>query len=672
MLFYYRSSYIFVAENRQNLLSGKQITIQFGERYLFRDVSFTIGAHDRIGLVGPNGAGKSTLLKVVAEIAQADAGTISKARYVTVGYLPQEGIATTGRTLYEEAETAFENILLVRQELEEANARLKELDPATEEYSDTLEVLGELQHKFEDLDAFRMKSRIEQVLIGLGFSAEDFQRQTDEFSGGWQMRIEMAKLLLREPSVLLLDEPTNHLDIESLQWLEEKLISYNGAVILVSHDRAFLDNLTKRTWALSLGKLEEYSGNYSFYEKEKEVRREQQLNAYKNQQQQLKQTQMFIERFRYKATKARQVQSRIKQLEKMDLIEIEDNDEQIHFHFPPARQSGSIVMEVKSVFKSYGEKHVFNGLDFTTERGDRIAVVGVNGAGKSTFVRILAGVEPIDSGEIKTGYNVATSYFAQHQAEELDMSSDVLGIVDGVAAGEIRTKLRTILGAFLFHGDNVFKRVSVLSGGEKSRLALAKMLLQPANFLIMDEPTNHLDMKSKKVLQDALKEFGGTYIIVSHDRAFLDPLVNKVAEFSHGTARVFLGNVSDYLYKRKQETEKSEAATGRQESGERSNEERNTELSSKERRRIEAEKRNELSRKLQPLKKELETVEKEISRMESRRKEIETMMADSEFYRNGEEAKKILVEYKELERKLEEKYFRWGRLTEEIEHIGKG
>jgi ATP-binding cassette subfamily F protein 3 len=305
VLFYYRSFSIFVAENREKLLSGKDITIQFGERYLFRDVSFTIGAHDRIGLVGPNGVGKSTLLKVVAEIAQADAGTIGKARYVTVGYLPQEGIATSGRTLYEEAETAFENILQVRQELEEANARLKELDSASEEYFDTLEVLGELQHKFEDLDAFRMKSKIEQVLIGLGFSAEGFQRQTDEFSGGWQMRIEMAKLLLKEPSVLLLDEPTNHLDIESLQWLEEKLISYNGAVILVSHDRAFLDNLTKRTWALSLGRLEEYSGNYSFYEKEKEVRREQQLNAYKNQQRQLKQTQKFIERFRYKATKWR-------------------------------------------------------------------------------------------------------------------------------------------------------------------------------------------------------------------------------------------------------------------------------------------------------------------------------------------------------------------------------
>jgi len=649
------------------LLSANNITVQFGDHHLFRDISFTVGPHDRIGLVGPNGAGKSTLLKIVASIFEPDTGDINKAHYVNVGYLPQEGIATSGRTLYEEAETAFENILQVRQEMEQAQARLKELDPASEDHSETLEVLGELQHKFEDLDAFRMKSQIEQVLVGLGFSQEDFQRQTEEFSGGWQMRIEMAKLLLKEPSVLLLDEPTNHLDIESLQWLEEKLISYNGAVILVSHDRAFLDNLTRRTWALALGRLEEYSGNYSFYEKEKEVRREQQLNAYKNQQQQIKQTQQFIERFRYKATKARQVQSRIKQIEKMDIIKIEDNEEEIHFHFPPARQTGSIVMEVKRVCKSYGKIDVFNGLDFTIERGDRIAVLGVNGAGKSTFVRMLAEVESIDSGEIKAGYNVVTSYFGQHQAEELDLSSDALGVVDNVAVGEIRTKLRTILGAFLFHGDDVFKKVSVLSGGEKSRLALAKMLLQPANFLIMDEPTNHLDMKSKKVLQDALQEFEGTYVIVSHDRAFLDPIVNKVAEFSHGGVRIFLGNVSDYLYKKKQEAEKLETRTFKEEVKDGNGDNQNAELSNKERRRIEAEKRNELSRKLQPLKRELRTIEEEISRMENRRKEIETMMADPEFYKNGEEAKRISNEYKELEEKLKDKYFRWGELTEEIE-----
>lgn len=651
------------------MLSASNITIQFGERFLFQNVSFTIGAHDRIGFVGSNGAGKSTLLKILANIIQADSGSINKAHYVTVGYLPQEGITSSGRTLYREVESAFEDVLQVRQEIEEAHKRLDELDPTTSEYMDTLEVYGELQHKLEDLDAFRMKSKIEQVLIGLGFSEEDFGRQTDEFSGGWQMRIEMAKLLLREPSVLLLDEPTNHLDIESLQWLEEKLIGYNGAVVLVSHDRAFLDNLTRRTWALRLGRLDEYAGNYSFYERENEVRRKQQLNAYKNQQQQIKQTQQFIERFRYKATKARQVQSRIKQLEKMELIEIEDNEEEIHFYFPKAHPSGSIVMELKNICKGYGEKQVFNGLNYTIERGDRIAVVGINGAGKSTFTRLLASAERVDSGEIKTGYSVVPSYFAQHQAEELDLSSDVFGIVDNVAVGEIRTKLRTMLGAFLFHGDDVFKKVSILSGGEKSRLALAKMLLQPANFLIMDEPTNHLDMKSKKVLQDALKEFDGTFVIVSHDRAFMDPLVNKVAEFSRGSVRTFIGNISDYLNKKKQEAEKLGAGTAESQSkilmGD------YTPLSSKERRRIEAEKRDERSRRLRPLKEELKSVEEEISRMESRRKEIEAMMLDPEFYRNGKEAKNTSIEYKELESKLEEKYFRWEELTEEIEQVEK-
>ncbi len=649
------------------MLSARNITVQFGERYLFHDLSFTVAPHDRIGLVGSNGAGKSTLLRIMASISEPDSGVINKARYVTTGYLPQEGIVTSGRTLYTEAETAFEDVVMVRGEIEEAQRKLEELSPSKPDYLDTLEVFGELQHKLEDLDAFRMKSKIEQVLIGLGFEEADFGRQTEEFSGGWQMRIEMAKLLLREPSVLLLDEPTNHLDIDSLQWLEEKLKSYNGAVVIVSHDRAFLDNLTRRTWALSMGELDEYSGNYSFYEQEKAVRREQQLNAYKNQQQQIKQTEQFIERFRYKATKARQVQSRIKQLEKMAHIEIEDEEEEIHFHFPPSKPGGSIVMEIEYLDKSYGTKEVFRGLNYTIERGDRIAVVGVNGAGKSTFVRMIAGVEPFDSGEIIPGYNISQSYFAQHQAEELDLTSDVLGIVDSVAAGEIRTKLRTILGAFLFRGDDVFKKVSVLSGGEKSRLALAKMLLQPANFLIMDEPTNHLDMRSKKVLQEALQEFEGTFVIVSHDRAFLDPLVNKVAEFSRGSVRTFIGNVSDYLRRKKEEAEGPEADARFQDK--RENGERNAELKTRERKRMEAERRNELSRRLRPLKEKLKKIESEISKIEQRRKDIEVLMGDPEFYKNGEEARSVSNEYRELEKVLEDRYFRWGEVTDEIEQI---
>jgi len=672
------------------MLSLDHISVQFGGRYLFDDLSLMVGPHDRIGLVGSNGAGKTTLLKIIASLSQAESGTVSKAHYVTAGYLPQDGVTAVGKTLYKEVETAFENILLVQQELEEAHLLLSTQDTASQEYMETLEIYGELQHKLEDLDAFRMQSKIERVLMGLGFSVPDLERQTDEFSGGWQMRIELAKLLLKEPSVLLLDEPTNHLDIESLQWLEEYLHQYNGAIILVSHDRAFLDSITARTFALSLGKMEEYAGNYSFYEKERVIRKELVMNAYKNQQQQLKQTQQFVDRFRYKATKARQVQSRIKQMEKMDLIEIEDEEQEIHFHFPPPQPSGRVVMELKNLQKSYGTHKVFTGLNYTIERGDRIAVVGVNGAGKSTFSRIVAGVEPFNGGERVAGYNAIVSYFAQHQAEELDMSKEVLQIVDEVATGEIRTKLRTILGSFLFRGDDVFKKVKVLSGGEKSRLALSKMLLLPSNFLIMDEPTNHLDMRSKKVLQEALAEFNGTYLIVSHDRAFLDPIVNKVLEFSHGGIRTFLGNVSDYLVKKKEETGKKNSGDRRQDAGgsrqkvhedprPKSQEQRAggkggdaAHHSQKEKKRIEAERRQEHSKKFQPVKKKLSLVEKEIEKLEKRKSEIEALMAQPEFYKNGEEAKRISAEYKTVQAKLNDNYYEWDKVSQEIAKMESG
>jgi ATP-binding cassette subfamily F protein 3 len=672
------------------MLSLDHISVQFGGRYLFDNLSLMVGPHDRIGLVGSNGAGKTTLLKIIASLSQAESGTVSKAHYVTAGYLPQDGVTAIGKTLYKEVETAFENILLVQQELEEAHALLSTQDTASQEYMETLEIYGELQHKLEDLDAFRMQSKIERVLMGLGFSVPDLERQTDEFSGGWQMRIELAKLLLKEPSVLLLDEPTNHLDIESLQWLEEYLHQYNGAIILVSHDRAFLDSITARTFALSLGKMEEYAGNYSFYEKERVIRKELVMNAYKNQQQQLKQTQQFVDRFRYKATKARQVQSRIKQMEKLDLIEIEDEEQEIHFHFPQPQQSGRVVMELKNLQKSYGTHKVFSGLNYTIERGDRIAVVGVNGAGKSTFSRIVAGVEPFNGGERVPGYNTIVSYFAQHQAEELDMSKEVLQIVDEVATGEVRTKLRTILGSFLFRGDDVFKKVKVLSGGEKSRLALSKMLLLPSNFLIMDEPTNHLDMRSKKVLQEALAEFNGTYLIVSHDRAFLDPIVNKVLEFSHGGIRTFLGNVSDYLTKKKEEAGKKNSEDRRQVSGgsrqkahedpkAKGQEQRagskgrnNDHHSEKEKKRIEAERRQEHSKKFQPLKKKLSLVEKEIEKLEGRKSEIEGLMAQPEFYKNGEEAKHISAEYKAVQAKLNDNYYEWDKVSQEIAKMESG
>ncbi|MCX6136107.1 MAG: ABC-F family ATP-binding cassette domain-containing protein [Ignavibacteriales bacterium] len=643
------------------MLSLDHITMQFGGRYLFSDASFMIGPHDRTGLVGSNGAGKSTLLRIIAGQQTAEEGTISKAKYVTVGYLPQDGITAAGNTLYKEVETAFEDVLLVQEELEESHAQLATLDPESPEYMDTLEVYGELQHKLEGLDAFRMKSKIEQVLLGLGFAMSDMGRLTQEFSGGWQMRIELAKLLLREPSVLLLDEPTNHLDIESLQWLEEYLHQYNGAIMLVSHDRAFLDSLCTKTFAVTNGAIEEYSGNYSFYERERLVRKELLLNAYRNQQQQLKQTEEFIERFRYKATKARQVQSRIKQMEKIDLIEIEDEEEEISFSFPPPISSGRVVLQFKGMSKRYGALSVFDTVDYTIERGDKIAIVGVNGAGKSTFARMLAGVEPLSGGERIVGHNVILSYFAQHQAEELDMSKEVLDIVDEVATGDIRTRLRTLLGCFLFKGDDVFKKVRVLSGGEKSRLALAKMLLQPSNVLIMDEPTNHLDMRSKQVLQKALAKFEGTFLIVSHDRAFLDPLVTKVIDVAHGTITTTLGNVTDYLKRKKNpipvaaDNHTAQGATAPI-----------VVMSDKERRRAEAERRQQLSKVVQPLRKKLHTLEKEIERFEIRKKEIETQMGHADFYKNGVIVKQISDEYKELQTRMDTLAAEWTETSDRL------
>jgi len=647
------------------ILTLDHISLQYGGRVLFNDLSCMIGPHDRIGLVGSNGAGKTTILKIVTGLVQADSGIVSKARFVTVGYLPQEGVAVSGRTLYKEAESAFEDILEVQRELEEAQANLARLNPESAEYAETLEIYGELQHKLEDLDAFRMKSKVERVLMGLGFTVSDLDRMTEEFSGGWQMRIELAKLLLREPSILLLDEPTNHLDLETLQWLEEYLRNYNGAVVLVSHDRAFLDSLCSRTFALSLGKMEQYAGNYSFYEQEHVKRRELKLQALKNQQQRIKETQEFIDRFRYKASKARQVQSRVKQLEKTEIIEVEPEESGIRFDFPQPPSSGRIVMELKDLSKSYGALEVFESLDYKTERGDRIAVVGPNGAGKSTLSRILAGVESFNSGQRIVGHNVTLSYFAQHQAEELDPSRDVLDTIDEIAEGEIRKKLRTLLGSFLFHDDDVFKKVSVLSGGEKSRLALAKMLLKPANFLILDEPTNHLDMKSKKVLQDALSRYDGTFLIVSHDRAFLEPIVNKVIEVGHGTVRTYIGTISDYITKKREEKEKRNSLVEMVEQ----NPAVAREVSDKERKRSEAEKRQQLSVKLRPLKQQVESLEREIEKLESRHKEIEHAMLDPELYKNGAETKKITSERKEVEQLLARAYDRWDTLQTEMEKV---
>ncbi len=594
---------------------------------------------------------------------EAESGSVQRANYVTLGYLPQEGIVAAGRSLYKEAESAFENIISIQKHIEEASEQLEKMDTTSDLYAETLEIIGEWEHRLEELEASRLQSRVETILLGLGFSMSDMERDCKEFSGGWQMRIALAKLLLRQPSLLLLDEPTNHLDLSSLRWLEAFLKKYDGSLLLVSHDKAFLNALSNRTLALSAGKMENYAGNYAFFERESVLRRELQTKAFKNQQRELQQTERFIERFRSKASKASQVQSRIKQLEKIKRIEIEDDTPDIHFSFPDPRPSGQVVMELENVLKQYGDLTVFEGLNYRIEKGDRIAIVGVNGAGKSTFVRILAGEEPIQGGQVKIGHNVTASYFAQHQPNELDLSKEVLEIMREVSSGAGETQLRAILGAFLFRGDDVFKRVKVLSGGEKSRLALAKMLLKSANFMIMDEPTNHLDMRSKSVLQKALGEYKGSMVIVSHDRDFLDGIVTKVLEVSQKRVRLFLGNVSEYVMQIEAEALRIAEAKGdivRKSQGKREI------LSPKERRRKEA----ELRKQFGPLKKRIKELEIKIEKLEAQHKEVEASMLLPGFYQQGDETTRLLQEHDKIKDSLEKSYEEWESVTEKLTELG--
>lgn len=640
------------------------ITLHFGERPLFNSVSTIINPGERVSLVGPNGAGKSTLLKIIAGEQQADSGSVNMSNEATVGYLPQDGVdPDPDLTVFEEVEQAFAEILKLRDEQQSLQKQMDTLTPGSDEHSRAVEKFGSVQHQLENTGNYSLQADIERVLMGLGFTPEDFSRSTTEFSGGWLMRIALAKLLLRKPTYLLLDEPTNHLDIESLQWIESFLKNYEGAVVIVSHDRAFLDSVTTRTLALWRGDLDDYAGNYTFYEKKFEAEKELLKSQYENQQKEIKQTQEFIDRFRYKATKAKQVQSRVKQLEKMEMIELEDEQSEISFRFPSPERSGQIVLSLNDVVKKYDDNVVFSGINYEVERGDKIAVVGPNGAGKSTLIRILAGLEPITSGSREVGYNVTPGYFAQHQAEELDPKNNALDEMKLAGSRESETRLRTILGCFLFVGDDVFKKVSVLSGGEKSRLALAKMLLNPGNFLIFDEPTNHLDMQSKNILQQALQQFEGTLMIVSHDRDFLDPIVNKTLEVQPGAIKTWLGNVSYYLGKKREEEQQAESSDAKQSSGQK------PPLSRKEQRRMEAEKRNALSKKIKPLKKRLDSIEKEIEKKEERKAEIEEAMADSGFYDDSDRVKKISLEYETIKSDLADHLTKWEEIAGRIEFI---
>ncbi len=641
------------------MIQLRNLTLQYGERYIFRDETASIGTKDRIGLVGSNGAGKTTLLKILADQEELDGGSIDKAKYVTIGYLPQDGIVAAGKTLYREAESAFEDVISLNAKIEAASNRIQSMDTASNDYNETLELIGAWERELENYDADKLPSRIESVLHGLGFEQVDMDRQTSEFSGGWQMRIALAKLLLASPSLLLLDEPTNHLDIVSQRWLENYLKRYQGAILMVSHDRAFLDELCSQTFELAQGNLNVYQGGYSYFKTQSKIRKEQRLRSFKNQQKEIERTERFIDKFRYKASKASQVQSRIKALDKVERIEIESDENSIAFSFPPAPRSGQTIMELENLCKSYGDLKVIENATIRIERGDRIAVVGVNGAGKSTLARVMAEVEPFQSGNRKVGHNTVISYFAQHQAEELDPSHSVLETLELSDTGQTTTELRTALGAFLFQGDDVFKKTKVLSGGERNRLALAKILTQRANFLILDEPTNHLDMRSQDALQRALSNFEGAFLIVSHNRAFVDSIVTKTLEIRKDGLSLFPGNVSGYIRHIEQQNTHGEETSQISEKS-RSKSSKNS-LSPKERRQ----KRAALVSELSPLKKKAGELEARIAALEESQSILEAKMLDPEFFKTSE-AKDAIATHERDRISLENAYEKWSRLSDQI------
>jgi ATP-binding cassette, subfamily F, member 3 len=527
---------------------------RYGHKLLFEELDWLVTPQDRVGLVGANGTGKSTLLKILSGQESLDYGTITTAKGITAGYLPQEGLNLTGRTVFAECMSVFSELLGMEEELRSLTARMAECDPASGEYAAIADRYHRLDHEFRARNGYALEAQVGAVLSGLGFSRDDWQRMTDEFSGGWQMRIALAKLLLQKPNLLLLDEPTNHLDLEARNWLEEYLREYPFAFVLISHDRYFLDVTVDRIVEIWNKRVYFYSGNYDKYLEQKQQRKEQLESAFRNQQNKVDQLETFISRFRYQATKAKQVQSRIKELDRMDRIQLPPEEEKtIHFSFPQPKPSGRTVIEFKDVAKSYGEKQVLRGVNFVIERGDRIALVGANGAGKSTLIRLLSGTDPLTAGERRVGHNVEIDYFAQDQYKELDADTRVLDDLEKLSARSTQTELRNLLGCFLFSEDDVFKRIGVLSGGERNRYALARMLMHPSNFLLLDEPTNHLDLRAKDVLLAALAEFSGTVVFVSHDRYFIDKLATRVFEVSGGGVNVFPGNYEDYRWRKERE-----------------------------------------------------------------------------------------------------------------------
>jgi len=633
-----------------------ELTVNFGERYLFNKISFIIIDSDRIGLVGKNGAGKSTLLKIIAGEEDSNGGNISFPAGYRVGYLPQDMDFVHGKTVMEEAKSVFKEVNEINESIEEINHQLATReDYESDGYMGLLNNLNDYNERLQLLGGFNVEANIEVILKGLGFLSADFNRLTDEFSGGWRMRIELAKILLSNADVLLLDEPTNHLDIESIQWLEDFLKVYHGGVVLVSHDKAFLDNVTNRTIEISLGKIYDYKTYYTKYLNQRKERRDQQLAAYNNQQKQIADTERFIERFRSKASKAIQVQSRIKQLDRLDRIEIDQEDTAaMRFSFPPAPRSGKVAVEAHNVGKAFGKNLVFSGVDFFIERGKKIALVGKNGEGKTTMSRIMVG-ELEHQGELKIGHNVEMAYFAQNQAEELDKNKTVFQTIDDSAHGEIRKKVRKLLGSFMFGDDEIDKKIKVLSGGERARVALCKLLLEPVNLLVLDEPTNHLDIKSKDVLKQALIDYDGTLVVISHDRDFLDGLTSEMYEFSNGNVKQFLGGVYEFLQIKKaatiREFEHKEKVVEKKQKKDSDN-------------KLSYEDRKQRDRDIRKTQNRINKLEKLIEKLESKVEEMNQKLLDPTAY-----TQELMDEYNIVKKELEQAMMDWEESEKQLERL---
>lgn len=645
------------------MLSVEHLSVEFSARPLFSDVSFVINKKDRIALVGKNGAGKSTLLKILSGHQEPTSGTVSVQNDITIGYLPQVMVLSDEHTVMQEAEKAFEHISEMQESIDRLNNQLAErTDYESADYMALVDRFTHESERFQMMGGMNYHAELERTLQGLGFSTSDFDRPTKEFSGGWRMRIELAKLLLRRPDILLLDEPTNHLDIESIRWLEKFLAHSASAVVLVSHDRAFINNVTNRTLEISCGKITDYKVKYDEFIKLRAERREQQLRAYENQQKEIADIKDFIERFRYKPTKAVQVQSRIKQLEKIVPIEVDEVDNScLHLKFPPCSRSGDYPVICDEVEKSYGEHCVFHNVNLTIKRGEKVAFVGKNGEGKSTLVKCIMGEIPY-TGTLKLGHNVEIGYYAQNQAQLLDGECTVFDTIDRVAKGDIRLKIRDILGAFMFGGEASDKKVKVLSGGERSRLAMIKLLLEPVNFLILDEPTNHLDIRTKDVLKEAILSFDGTVIVVSHDRDFLDGLVSKVYEFGGGQVREHIGGIYDFLQKKEMESLDELHATGSPSANTTNSAYSNNTQPQMSEGKLSYEERKEQAKTRRKLEKEVERCETEVSRLESEKAALEAKLATPE----GAADTALFSQYGQIQQDLSQAEDAWEKAMEAL------